>query len=41
MAQAVAEGVKDGGGIATIKRVPEILSETVLQKMGALEGAKK
>ena len=41
MAQAVAEGVKDGGGVSVVKRVPEILSESVLTKMGANEGAKR
>ena len=37
MAKAVVEGVKDGGGIATLKRVEETLSEEQLTKMNALE----
>jgi len=38
MAEAVAEGVREvKGAVAEIKRVPETLSEDVIEKMGALE----
>jgi NAD(P)H dehydrogenase (quinone) len=37
MAEAVAEGVREAGGEAVLKRVPETLSEEVLGMMGALE----
>jgi NAD(P)H dehydrogenase (quinone) len=37
MAEAVAEGVREAGCEAVIKRVPETLSEEVLGMMGALE----
>jgi len=41
MAEAVAEGVREVAGCkATIKRVPETLSNEVLGKMGALEAQK-
>jgi len=41
MAQAVAEGVKEvAGAEVALRRVPETLSEEVLQKMGALEAQK-
>src|SRR4051794_8198390 len=35
MAQAVAEGVREAGGEAVVKRVPETLSSDILDKMGA------
>ena len=42
MAEAVAEGVREVAGCkATIKRVPETLSNEILGKMGALEAQKK
>ena len=41
MAQAVAEGVKDGGGNAYIKRVKEWLPDDVLEKMQAKDSNKK
>ena len=38
MAEAVVEGVREvKGAVAEIKRVPETLSEDVIEKMGALE----
>ena len=38
MAQAIAEGVKQvDGAEATMRRVPETLSEDILEKMGAVE----
>ena len=37
MAQAVAEGVRETGCEAILKRVPETLSQEVLGMMGALE----
>jgi len=38
MAEAVAEGVREvPGAVAEVKRVPETLSDDVLEKMGALE----
>jgi NAD(P)H dehydrogenase (quinone) len=41
MAQAVAEGVKEvAGAQVDLRRVPETLSEDVLQKMGAVEAQK-
>jgi NAD(P)H dehydrogenase (quinone) len=40
MAQAAAEGVKEAGGEAVIKRVPETLPESVLVAQGALEAQK-
>lgn len=41
MAEAVAEGVREVAGCeAVIKRVPETLSNEVLEKMGALEAQK-
>lgn len=41
MAEAVAEGVKEvAGADAALRRVPETLSEKVLQKMGAVEPQK-
>jgi NAD(P)H dehydrogenase (quinone) len=41
MAQAVAEGANEVGGVHTeICRVPETLSDAVLEKMGALEAQK-
>ncbi len=41
MAEAVAEGVREvPGGTATLKRVPETLSPSVLEKMGAVEAQK-
>lgn len=41
MAEAVAEGVREVPGCeATIKRVPETLSDEILGKMGALESQK-
>ena len=41
MAQAVAEGVKEvAGAQVELRRVPETLSEDVLQKMGAVEAQK-
>lgn len=41
LAEAVAEGVRDVPGCeVTIRRVPETLSEEVLDKMGALEAQK-
>jgi NAD(P)H dehydrogenase (quinone) len=41
MAEAVAEGVKEGGGAEVeLRRVPETLSEEILGKMGALEAQK-
>ena len=41
MAEAVAEGVKEvSGAEAELRRVPETLSEEVLNKMGALESQK-
>ena len=41
MANSVVEGVKEAGGEATLKRIPELLTEEVLTKMGALEGHKR
>lgn len=42
LAEAIAEGVRDlDGAEAILKRVPETLSQEVLQKMGALEAQKK
>ncbi|MGE5284817.1 MAG: NAD(P)H:quinone oxidoreductase [Actinomycetota bacterium] len=41
MAEAVAEGVREvTGAEVTLRRVPETLSEAVLQKMGATEAQK-
>ena len=40
MADAVAQGVREAGCEAIIKRVPETLSEEVLGMMGALEAQK-
>ena len=41
MAEAVAEGVREVAGCeAVIKRVPETLSEEVIEKMGAVEAQK-
>ena len=40
MAEAVAEGVKEAGGAATLRRVPETLPQDVLEKMGAVEAQK-
>jgi NAD(P)H dehydrogenase (quinone) len=41
MAEAVAEGVREvPGAEAVLRRVPETLSEDVLEKMGALEAQK-
>ena len=41
MAEAVAEGVNDvGGAEAVLRRVPETLSDDVLEQMGALEAQK-
>ena len=38
MAEAVAEGVRDvKGAVAEVKRVPETLSDDILDKMGALD----
>jgi NAD(P)H dehydrogenase (quinone) len=42
LSEAVAEGVREVPGCeATIKRVPETLSDEVLGMMGALEAQKK
>ncbi|HSW40745.1 MAG TPA: NAD(P)H:quinone oxidoreductase [Acidobacteriota bacterium] len=41
MAEAVAEGVRDvDGAEAVLRRVPETLPETVIEKMGALQAQK-
>ncbi len=40
MAEAVAEGVCEAGGEATLRRVPETLPLDVLEKMGAVEAQK-
>ncbi len=40
MAEAVAEGVKEAGGAATLRRIPETLPQNVLEKMGAVEAQK-
>ena len=40
MAEAVAEGVKEAGGAATLRCVPETLPQNVLEKMGAVEAQK-
>ncbi len=40
MAEAAAEGVKETGAEALLRRVPETLPEEVLAKMGALEAQK-
>ncbi|KAF0178634.1 MAG: Trp repressor binding protein [Nitrospirae bacterium] len=41
MAEAVAEGVRDvDGAEAALRRVPETLPETVIEKMGALQAQK-
>ncbi len=42
MAEAVAEGVNDvgGGAEAVLRRVPETLSDDILEQMGALEAQK-
>ncbi len=41
MAEAVAEGVKEvGGAEAVIRRVPETVSNDILEQMGALEAQK-
>jgi NAD(P)H dehydrogenase (quinone) len=40
MAEAVAEGVKEAGGTATLRRVPETLPQDVLEMMGAVEAQK-
>jgi NAD(P)H dehydrogenase (quinone) len=37
MAVSAAEGVKDAGGEAVLRKVPETLSEEVLQKTGSLD----
>ena len=37
MALAVAEGVKDGGGNAFVKRVPELMSDEEIRLMHAQE----
>ena len=41
MACSVVEGIKEGGGNAFLKRVPELLTPEVLQKMKATECNKK
>jgi len=40
MAKAVAEGVKQAGVEVEIKRVPEILPDEIISRMGALEARK-
>lgn len=40
MANAAAEGVKEAGGEAVIKRVPETLPESILAAQGAVEAQK-
>lgn len=40
MANAAADGVREAGGEAIIKRVPETLSEEVLKLQGAIEAQK-
>ncbi|HTP64192.1 MAG TPA: NAD(P)H:quinone oxidoreductase [Geobacteraceae bacterium] len=40
MAEAVAEGVREAGGEAVLRRVPETLPQGVLEKMGAIEAQK-
>ena len=40
LAEAVAEGVKTGGGEATLLQVPETLPQAILEKMGAVEAKK-
>ncbi|MBG0776896.1 MAG: NAD(P)H:quinone oxidoreductase [Desulfovibrionaceae bacterium] len=40
MARAVAEGVREAGGDAQLRRIPETLPDEVLAKMGALEARK-
>ena len=40
LAKAIAEGVKEGGGIVTINQVKETLPPEVIQKMGATEAKK-
>ena len=40
MMNAAAEGVKEAGGEAVIKRVPETLTEEILKMQGALEAQK-
>jgi NAD(P)H dehydrogenase (quinone) len=34
MAQSVADGVRDGGGEAVVKRVPETVPEEIARKSG-------
>jgi NAD(P)H dehydrogenase (quinone) len=42
MAEAMAEGVREvGGAVAEIRRVPETLPDSVLEKMGALDAQKQ
>jgi NAD(P)H dehydrogenase (quinone) len=41
MAQAAAEGVREAGGEALVKRVPETLSQEILEKMGAVDAQKE
>ena len=42
LAQAAAEGARSGEGVeAVLRRVPETLSEAVLEKMGAVEAQKR
>jgi NAD(P)H dehydrogenase (quinone) len=40
MAEAVAEGVREAGGTALLRRVPETLPPNVLEMMGAVEAQK-
>lgn len=40
MAQAAAEGAREAGAEVEIKRVPELLSDDILQAMGAVEAQK-